>query len=45
LEELEKSMQAAQQQFVQVAERINADRNRVESLLAAARQGKAPGNV
>jgi prefoldin alpha subunit len=45
LEELEKSMQAAQQQFVQVAERINSDRNRVESLLAAVRQGKAPGNV
>jgi prefoldin alpha subunit len=45
LEELEKSMQAAQQQFVQVAERINSDRNRVESLLAAARQGKALGNV
>jgi len=45
LDELEKSMQAAQQQFVQVAERINSDRNRVESLLAAARQGKAPGNV
>ena len=45
LDELEKSIQAAQQQFVQVAERINSDRNRVESLLAAARQGKAPGNV
>jgi prefoldin alpha subunit len=45
LDELEKSMQTAQQQFVQVAERINSDRNRVESLLAAARQGKAPGNV
>ena len=45
LGELEKSMQAAQQQFVQVAERINADRNRVEILLAAVRQGKALGNV
>jgi prefoldin alpha subunit len=45
LDEVEKSMQAAQQQFVQVAERINVDRNRVESLLAAVRQGKAPGNV
>lgn len=45
LDELEKSMQASQQQFVQVAERINVDRNRVESLLAAVRQGKAPGNV
>ena len=45
LDELEKSMQAAQQQFTQIAERINSDRNRLESLLAAARQGKAPGNV
>jgi prefoldin alpha subunit len=45
LDEVEKSMQAAQQQFVQVAERINVDRNRVESLLAAVRQGNAPGNV
>ena len=45
LEELTKSMQAAQQQFTQVAERINADRGRLESLVAAARQGKASGNV
>jgi prefoldin alpha subunit len=45
LDELEKSMQAAQQQFTQIAERINADRNRLESLLAAVRQGKAPGDV
>ncbi len=45
LDEVEKSMQASQQQFVQVAERINVDRNRVESLLAAVRQEKAPGNV
>lgn len=40
LDELQKSMQAAQQQFTQIAERINADRNRVESLLTAVRQGK-----
>ncbi len=45
LEELTKSMQAAQQQFAQVAERINSDRSRLESLVAAARQGKASGNV
>jgi prefoldin alpha subunit len=45
LDELTKSMQAAQQQFTQIAERINADRNRLESLVAAARQGKASGNV
>ncbi|MCW4045760.1 MAG: prefoldin subunit alpha [Candidatus Bathyarchaeota archaeon] len=45
LDELTKSMQAAQQQFTQVAERINADRNRLESLLAAVRQGKTSGDV
>jgi len=45
LEELAKSLQAAQQQFTQIAERINADRNRLESLLAAVRQGKTQGNV
>ena len=42
---LEKSMQAAQQQFTQVAERINADRNRLESLFAAVRQGNTSSNV
>ena len=42
---LDKSMQAAQQQFTQVAERIKADRNRLESLLAAVRQGKTSSNV
>ncbi len=45
LDELTKSMQAAQQQFTQVAERINSDRSRLESLVAAARQGKASGDV
>ncbi len=45
LEELAKSLQAAQQQFTQITERINADRNRLESLLAAVRQGKTQGNV
>jgi prefoldin alpha subunit len=45
LDELQKSMQAAQQQFTQIAERINSDRSRLESLLAAVRQGKTQGNV
>jgi len=40
LDELEKAMASAQQQFAQVANRINADRNRVESLLAKVREGK-----
>jgi prefoldin alpha subunit len=40
LEELEKSMNSAQQQFAQVAERINTGRGRLESLLASAREGK-----
>ena len=42
---LEKSLQAAQQQFNQVAERIRTDRNRLESLLAAVRQGNLTRNV
>jgi prefoldin alpha subunit len=45
LEELEKTMVSAQQQFGQVAERINASRKRLESLLASVREGKAPSNV
>ena len=45
LDDLTKSMQAAQQQFTQIAERINTDRNRLESLLATVRQGKASTNV
>ena len=39
LEELEKTMHAAQQQFSQVAERINTSRSRLETLLASAREG------
>jgi len=42
---LEKNMQAAQQQFTQVAQRIKADRNRLESLFAAVRQGNTSSNV
>ncbi len=39
LDELEKTMHASQQQFSQVAERINSGRGRLENLLASARQG------
>jgi prefoldin alpha subunit len=41
LDELEKTMASAQQQFAQVAQRINAGRNRLERLLAKVREGKA----
>ena len=40
LGELEKTIRSAQQQFAQVADRINASRNRLESLLATVREGK-----
>ena len=40
LDELEKTMNAAQQQFTQVAERINSGRGRLETLLSSAREGK-----
>jgi prefoldin alpha subunit len=40
LDELEKTMNSAQQQFNQVAERINSGRSRLESMLANAREGK-----
>jgi len=45
LDELQKSSAAAQQQFSQVAERINAGRNRLETLLGTLREGKTPANV
>jgi len=41
LGELEKTMTSAQQQFAQVAQRINAGRSRFESLLAKVREGTA----
>ena len=41
LGELEKTMSSAKQQFAQVAQRINAGRNRLERLLAKVREGKA----
>ena len=40
LDELEKTMNAAQQQFSQVAERINSGRARLESMFSQAREGK-----
>jgi prefoldin alpha subunit len=40
LDELEKALASAQQQFAQVANRINSDRDRLESLLAKVREGK-----
>jgi prefoldin alpha subunit len=45
LAELEKTMRSAQQQFAQVAERINTGRNRLEKLLATLREEKTPSNV
>ena len=40
LDDLEKTMNSAQQQFTQVAERINAGRGRLETLLSSAKEGK-----
>jgi len=45
LEDLGKNQQAVQQQFVQVAERINLDRERFETMAAAMREGKTSQNV
>ena len=45
LEDLRKNQQAVQQQFVQVAERINLDRERFEAMAAAMREGKTSQNV
>jgi prefoldin alpha subunit len=40
LDELEKTLNSAQQQFTQVAERINSGRSRLEALLSSARERK-----
>ena len=45
LDELEKSADAAQDQFGQIAERINTGRTRLQTLLSSAREEKAAGNV
>ena len=41
LDELEKTMKSAQQQFAQVAQRINSGRSQLQNLLARVREGKA----
>jgi prefoldin alpha subunit len=41
LDELERTMNSAQQQFAQIAQRINAGRSQLQSLLAKVRQGTA----
>jgi prefoldin subunit 5 len=40
LDELQQTMTSAQQQFSQIAERINSGRGRLESLLSQSRAGK-----
>jgi len=45
LEELEKAAVAAQQQFAQIADRINSGRTRLETLLSSVREEKAATNV
>ena len=45
LDELEKTMNAAQQQFSQVAERINSGRSRLETLLATQEKGNLEVDV
>jgi prefoldin alpha subunit len=45
LDDLQKSSSAAQQQFSQIAERINSGRSRLETLLGTMREGKTPANV
>ena len=41
LDELENTLNSAQQQFSQVAQRINSSRERLESLLSTVREGKS----
>ena len=45
LEDLEKTRMSMQQQFVKVADKINEDREKFETLMAALREGKTPKNV
>jgi len=45
LENLEKTRSSLQQQFAQVAEKINEDREKFEKLVAELREEKAPKNV
>ena len=45
LGDLEKTRMSMQQQFVKVADKINEDREKFETLMAALREGKTPKNV
>jgi len=45
LDELEKTLNAAQNQFTQVADRINSGRSRLETLLASGKEGKPRTDV
>lgn len=45
LEDLEKTRMSMQQQFVKVADKINVDREKFETLIATLREGKTPKNV
>jgi prefoldin alpha subunit len=44
-QDLDKAKTSVQQQFAQVAEKINQDRERIEALVAAAREGKTRQDV
>jgi prefoldin alpha subunit len=44
-QDLDKARTSVQQQFAQVAERISQDRERIEALVATAREGKTQQNV
>jgi prefoldin alpha subunit len=45
LDDLEKTKMSMQQQFVQVADKINEDRDKLEALVSTIREGKTPKNV
>lgn len=45
LEDLDKTRKSIQQQYTQVAERINLDRERAEALIAVAKERKSQENV
>jgi len=45
LEDLDKTRKSIQQQYTQVAERINLDRERAEALIAVAKERKSQKNV
>ena len=45
LEDLDKTRLSMQQQFIQVAQKINDDREKLDTIVAAMREGKASSNV